>query len=168
MSDVIVEYDPAWPGQFECEAEHLRHTLAEHVLRIDHIGSTAVAGLAAKPIIDIQVVLSDRASIEACWKLLVAAGYTATYIPIAYLHKPDTWPHSHHLHLRELGSPDERRFCLFRDWLRAHDADREAYAQLKRELARRADLAKLEDRARYSEAKTQFVREIERRAFALV
>lgn len=167
MSEAIVEYDPHWPAQFEHEAERLRSTLGARVpglLRIDHIGSTAVVGLAAKPIIDIQVVLLDRASIDMSWGLLAAADYTITRIPIAYLHKPATWPHSHHVHLRELGSDDERRFRVFRDWLRTHEADRTAYAGLKRALAQHADLTKLEDRARYSEAKTQFIREIERRA----
>jgi GrpB-like predicted nucleotidyltransferase (UPF0157 family) len=164
MSEAIVEYDPRWPAHFEREAERLRSTLGTRALRIDHIGSTAIAGLAAKPIIDIQVVLPDRASVDACWGLLAATDYTVARIPIAYLHKPVTWPHSHHVHLRVLGSDDEQRFRLFRDWLRSHAADRAAYAQLKRTLAQHADLTNQQDRARYSEAKTQFIREIERRA----
>jgi GrpB-like predicted nucleotidyltransferase (UPF0157 family) len=167
MSETIVEYDPHWPAQFEREAERLRTTFGSRALRIeriDHIGSTAVVGLAAKPIIDIQVVLPDRASIDTCWELLAATDYTIARIPIEYLHKPVTWPHSHHVHLRTLGSDDEQRFRLFRDWLRSHAADRAAYAQLKRALAQHADLTNPQDRVRYSEAKTQFVREIERRA----
>jgi len=164
MSEALADYDPRWPGQFEREAERLHRALGARALRIDHIGSTAIAGLAAKPIIDILVVLPDRASLELCWELLATSDYTTARIPIAYLHKPVSWPHSHHVHLRELGSHDEQRLCLFRDWLRTHEADRAAYAQLKRALAQRADLTQPEDRARYSEAKTQFVREIERRA----
>ena len=164
MADQISEYDPRWPAQFESEAERLRTALHGLALRIDHVGSTAVPGLAAKPTIDIQVVAPDEKAIEACHEQLVALGYTHCTKPVTFFHRPARWPHTHHVHVRRAGTYDERRLCLFRDWLRSHEADRRAYEALKRDLARDVDLHSIAQRIRYSEAKTQFVREIERRA----
>ena len=164
MSDPISEYDPRWPELFENEAGRLRSVLAGLAVRIDHVGSTAVPGLAAKPTIDIQVVAPSEKAIETCRERLVALGYTHCAVPVPFFHRPATWPHTHHVHVRQAGTFEERRLCLFRDWLRAHEADRRAYEALKRHLARDVDLHNMAQRMRYSEAKTQFVREIERRA----
>jgi GrpB-like predicted nucleotidyltransferase (UPF0157 family) len=121
--------------------------------------------LAAKPIIDIQVVAPDPAAIEACRGRLTGLGYSHCTVPVTFFHRPARWPHTHHVHVREAGTFDEQRLCRFRDWLRSHEADRRAYEALKRDLARDFDLQSSAQRMRYSEAKTQFVREIERRAF---
>jgi GrpB-like predicted nucleotidyltransferase (UPF0157 family) len=164
MSDQIAEYDPRWPELFESEAGRLREALRGLAVRIDHVGSTAVPGLAAKPTIDIQVVVPNREMLEACRPQLQAIGYSYTTVPVTFFYRPDMWPHSHHVHVRECGTFDERRLCLFRDWLREHEVDRRAYEELKRRLARGVDLRKTGQRMLYSEAKTQFVREIERRA----
>jgi GrpB-like predicted nucleotidyltransferase (UPF0157 family) len=160
MSKNIFDYDPNWPALFALEAHRLRTELHGVAFRIDHVGSTAVPGLAAKPVIDI-LVIADTLCTEECWTRLVSLGYTHREVPFAFFHQPQEWPHTHHVHVREAGSPDERRWLLFRDWLRSHPADRRAYETLKRDLADGADLRRHEDRMRYSEAKTDFVRSIE-------
>jgi len=166
MSIDIVEYDPSWPERFEEAAACIREALPSVALRVEHIGSTAVPGLAAKPVIDIQVSLAARTP-EAVYRVpLVALGYTYTTLPFAYFHRPEGWPHTHHVHVREAGSEDERRTLAFRDWLRAHPVDCAAYAALKQRLAVGADAQTAAGRFRYSEAKTEFVRRIEQRAGA--
>jgi GrpB-like predicted nucleotidyltransferase (UPF0157 family) len=164
MAEQIAEYNPRWPEEFECEAMRLRSALSALAIRIDHVGSTAVPGLAAKPTIDIQVVAPHQAAIDSSGDALIALGYSYATEPVRFFYRPAAWPHSHHVHVREAGSFEERRLCLFRDWLRSHEADRHAYEALKRGLARNFDLRSTAQRIRYSEAKTQFVREIERRA----
>jgi GrpB-like predicted nucleotidyltransferase (UPF0157 family) len=164
MAKPIKEYDPRWPELFASEAERLREGLHGLIIRVDHVGSTAVPGLAAKPTIDIQIVAPHQAAIEACALRLQSLGYCHATMPIAFFHRPSSWPHTHHVHVREFGSFEERRLRLFRDWLCAHEGDRQAYERLKLELASSVDMDHQPERARYSEAKTGFVREIERRA----
>lgn len=157
----LAEYDPSWPDQFDAEASRLRGALGERVVEIDHVGSTAIPGLAAKPIIDIQVTVASSVEVDACKDALEAVGYTFTVIPLPYFHRPDDWPHTHHVHVRPAGGEDARRMIAFRDWLRTHPADRRAYEALKRRLARDSDWTTVEGRSRYSKAKTEFVRAIE-------
>jgi GrpB-like predicted nucleotidyltransferase (UPF0157 family) len=166
MAQQIVEYDPKWPREFEFEAQRLSRALGIPAACIEHIGSTAVPGLPAKPIIDIQIVVQDRAAMQQWRTILLEHGYTEAAAPIHFFHQPVTWPHSHHVHMREHGSFEARRLCVFRDWLRTHPEDRDAYGTFKLKLAESADLQRLEERVRYSDAKGAFVREIERRALA--
>jgi GrpB-like predicted nucleotidyltransferase (UPF0157 family) len=149
---------------FEAEAKRLLHALADFALRIEHVGSTAVPGLAAKPVIDIQVAVASLSPLDSYRERLEALGYTYSTIPLPFFHRPEEWPHTHHLHLREAGGNDAWRIVAFRDWLRAHPDDRRAYEELKRMLAKDADPHSVEGRVRYSEAKTTFVRAIEQRA----
>ena len=165
----LVAYDATWPGRFESEARLLRAALGPRALRIEHVGSTAVAGLVAKPIIDIQVsvaTLDDPAAFDAT---LGAAGYTHVVLDPAFDHlypffaKPLAWPRTHHVHLCIAGSREEARHLAFRDYLRAHpDAARE-YLELKRKLAALHGGRDEAARERYSMAKTEFVTAIERR-----
>jgi GrpB-like predicted nucleotidyltransferase (UPF0157 family) len=164
MPIVIADYDPKWPDMFETEALHLRDALEGLALGIEHVGSTSVPGLAAKPVIDIQVSVANLEPTDAYRIPLEALGYTYATLPFPFFHKPAGWPHTHHVHVREAGSHDARRTVAFRDWLRSHPADREAYEALKRNLASNADSNSVEGRFRYSEAKTEFVRSIESRA----
>lgn len=164
MQIEIVDYDPRWPAMFELERTRLGEALGEIAVRIDHVGSTSVVGLAAKPLIDIQVTVVDPSLTSGYQPSLESAGYTFTTIPFGYFHRPSDWPHTHHVHVREHEGFDARRTLAFRDWLRTHPHDRDAYARLKRRLASQADAATAEGRFRYSEAKTDFIREIERRA----
>ena len=166
MSIVIAEYDPKWPEQFAAEKRRVRRALGELALRVDHVGSTSVPGLAAKPIIDIQVTVAGVAEAGACRELLEGLGYTYTTNPLPYFHQPSEWPHTHHLHVRERGSAEERRMLAVRDWLRAHESDRRAYEALKRRLAEDSYAETPEGRFRYSEGKTDFIRELEERSRA--
>ena len=158
----IADYDPKWPQMFEAEAQRLRVALKGLALRIDHVGSTAVPGLAAKSVIDIQIAVADLFPAGPYRAPLRSLGYTYTSVPVRFFHRPAEWPHTHHVHVRKAGSDEVRRTIAFRDWLRGHPADRRAYETLKRDLASGAD-STAEGRIRYSEAKTDFVRDIERR-----
>ncbi len=164
MSEQIVEYDPKWPEDFEFEAHRLRRALGMLAARIEHIGSTAVPGLPAKPVIDIQIILRDESAVRQCRSMLLEHGYTEALAPIHFFHQPAAWPHRHHVHLREDGGSEARRRLVFRNWLRTLPEDRDAYGTLKLKLGESADLQRLEERVRYSDAKTAFIREIERRA----
>lgn len=166
MTIEIVRYDPRWPEIFEAEALRLRTALEDLALRIDHVGSTAVPGLAAKPVIDIQVLVASLDPLESYRAPLESLGYTLETVPFPFFHQPAEWPHTHHVHVREAGGEKERRAIAFRDWLRSHPEDRRAYEELKRALARDSDAATVEGRLLYSDAKTDFVLEIERRALS--
>jgi GrpB-like predicted nucleotidyltransferase (UPF0157 family) len=160
-------YDPAWPSRFEEEAAALRNAFGPLARRIEHVGSTAVPGLIAKPIIDIQVSVASLASLDPFLHVMTALGYTHLADPdpvferaYPYFHKPAQWAHTHHVHLCEEGSVLERRHIAFRDRLRADAQAREQYAALKQGLARLHRGATHEERQRYVDAKSEFVRRI--------
>jgi GrpB-like predicted nucleotidyltransferase (UPF0157 family) len=166
----IVAYDASWPAAFEAEAARLRSALALIALRIDHNGSTAVPGLAAKPVIDIQVSVASLVPLSAYGDPLRALGYTHLPHPddafCPFFHRPAGWPHTHHVHVVEHGGAEERRTLAFRDYLRAHaDAARE-YEALKRALASQYAADDADAREAYARAKTEFVEGIIARALA--
>lgn len=135
----LAEYDPGWPALYEREAARIRSVLGERVLRLEHVGSTSVPGLAAKPIIDILLVVADPADEPSYVTPLERAGYRVVIRePGWYQHRalkgPDT---DINLHVHPPGSPEIGRPLRFRDWLRAHPADRRLYERVKRELAGR-------------------------------
>src|SRR5262245_29993178 len=117
-------YDPAWVTAFESERDRLRDALGALALRIDHNGSTAVPGLAAKPVIDIQISVAALHPIAAYEPALARLGYV--HMPHAddafapFFHRPAAWPHTHHVHVVQAGSSEERRTLAFRDYLRTH------------------------------------------------
>jgi GrpB-like predicted nucleotidyltransferase (UPF0157 family) len=160
----IAPYDPSWPDAFHLEARRIQDGLRDLAYRVEHVGSTSVPGLAAKPIIDMLVVTESVSDALHCTGQLEHLGYTHAEHPIAFFHQPIQWPHTHHVHVREAGHADACRWLLFRDWLRTHPRDLRAYETLKRSLAHGADLSLSENRARYSEAKTEFIRDVERKA----
>jgi GrpB-like predicted nucleotidyltransferase (UPF0157 family) len=135
---VLAARDPAWPARFQREAGRVRRALGCRALRIEHVGSTAVPDLAAKPIVDALLVVADSAGEPAYVPPLTAAGY------MLRIREPD-W-HEHrlfkgpdtdlNLHVFSAGCPEIERMLLFRDWLRANTADRQLYARTKRVLAR--------------------------------
>jgi putative glutamine amidotransferase len=164
----LVDYDDAWPGQFAEEAELLHGLLGDLALRVDHVGSTSVPGLAAKPVIDIQVSVAAVVPRAPIVDPLVAAGYRHSIDPIETEHEflskgyDDGYPWRVHVHVCEVGSAWERRHLAFRDALRA-DADTAAeYAALKRRLAAEHP----HDIFTYVDRKTAFIRSIEERALA--
>ena len=163
---VIVEHDPAWADRFEEEAARLRASLGDRVLRIDHVGSTSVPGLAAKPTIDIQVSLTSLEPRGAYVPALRALGYRTELDPCEPDHEYASWDvdgeGSFHVHLCPAGSAWERRHLAFRDWLRAHPADAAAYAELKRSLAAEHP----NDVYTYTDRKTGFVVGVEAKALA--
>jgi len=136
---VIVDHDPEWAALFEREAARIRGALAERAVRVEHTGSTAVPNLAAKPVIDILLVVADSANETAYVPPLEAAGYRLR------IREPD-W-HEHrmlfgpdtdiNLHVFSAGCAEIDRMLTFRDWLRANAADRQLYERTKRTLAQK-------------------------------
>ena len=147
---VIAEYDPAWPRRFAAERERLAAALGDRALRIEHIGSTSVPGLAAKPIVDILVEVRslDRVDLER-------AGYVLRVREEG--HRMFRTPELDvHVHVWRTGSPNIASHLAFRDRLRASAEDRAAYEALKRELAAR----EWPDMNHYADAKGPLIREI--------
>ncbi|HXA27442.1 MAG TPA: GrpB family protein [Candidatus Angelobacter sp.] len=135
----LVEYDPRWPALFEREQARSRGALGDGVVRLEHCGSTSVPGLAAKPIVDIALEVRDSADEGSYLPPLEAAGYVLRIRePDWYEHRvlkgPDT---NVNLHVFSRGCEEVERMLLFRDTLRADDAERERYQRTKRELAAR-------------------------------
>jgi DNA-3-methyladenine glycosylase I len=152
----LVGYDPGWPGRFARYRDALAAALGPVVLRIDHIGSTAVPGLTAKNVIDVQVVVADDADIPSYRPAVESTGLSLRYREPGWsMFRPALPPRTHHVHVTSAGSARERVQLLFVDYLRAHDARRDAYAALKADLAERYH----DDRLGYTAAKTAFVTE---------
>jgi GrpB-like predicted nucleotidyltransferase (UPF0157 family) len=158
----IAEYDPEWPRLFVREAERVRAALGDHAVLLEHVGSTSVPGLAAKPLIDMLLVVPDSADEPAYVPPLEAVGYVLRIRePDWYEHRvfkgPDT---DVNLHVFSPGCVEIDRMLRFRDWLRGNAADRELYERAKRELARR-DWKYTQN---YADAKTTVVEGILARA----
>jgi GrpB-like predicted nucleotidyltransferase (UPF0157 family) len=134
---VLSEYDPEWPRLFEREAERIRGALGDRALAIEHTGSTSVPGLAAKPIIDVVLVVADSADEPSYVPALEAAGYVLrAREPEWFEHRLLRGPHTHvNLHVFSAGCEEVERMLRFRDHLCADEADRELYERTKRELA---------------------------------
>jgi GrpB-like predicted nucleotidyltransferase (UPF0157 family) len=156
---LLVDYDPNWPAQFEREAARVRAVLGDRTLRIEHVGSTSIRGLAAKPIIDILLVVKDVTDEGAFVPALEAAGYRLRIREDE--HRMFKGPEvDTNLHVFSSGHPEIDRMLLFRDWLRAVPADRELYLRAKRELAKR----RWRYVQNYADAKTAVVEEVLARA----
>jgi GrpB-like predicted nucleotidyltransferase (UPF0157 family) len=160
----IRDYDPGWPLSYEREEARVRSILDERIIRIEHVGSTSVPGLAAKPIIDIALEVQDSADEPAYAPDLEAAGY------VLRIREPEWFEHrlfkgpgpNVNLHVFAAGCVEVDRMLLFRDRLRADAADRELYAATKRALAARD----WKYGQQYADAKTDVVRGILARAEA--
>lgn len=151
--------DPSWPTRFEEERDALEAIGRWVEGGIHHVGSTAVPGLEAKPIIDILVGVRDLESTRACFEPLAQLGYLyAPYLPeeMHWFCKPDPAQRTHHLHLVPAGSRRFREELSFRDRLRADPKLAAEYAALKRDLAERYR----GDREAYTEAKGAFIRAV--------
>jgi GrpB-like predicted nucleotidyltransferase (UPF0157 family) len=158
---IIVAYDPRWPHEFEAERARIGRALGALALRIDHHGSTAVPGLAAKPIIDIQISVARLDSIATYVERLAPLGYL--HMPHAddavcpFFHRPAQWPHTHHVHLVETGGDEERKTLAFRDYLREHAPAAREYERLKRGLAGEFGEHDAASREAYANAKGEFI-----------
>ncbi|CAM4504096.1 GrpB family protein [Nocardia ninae] len=157
----IVDYDPAWPQRFAEERARIARALGTTARRIDHIGSTSVPGLAAKPIVDIDVSVPDVEDETAYLPPLLAAGYRLRVREPAH-RMVRTVQRDVHVHIVTVGSDWERRQLLFRDWLRHSVDDRAAYEKLKRQLAQQ----NWPDMNAYADAKGPLIAEIIQRAEA--
>lgn len=160
----ILEYDRSWPSAFEAEAARIRGALGSLALRVDHNGSTSVPGLAAKPIIDIQVSVAELHLIRKYEVPLRSIGYVHVVDPddsfCPFFHKPNQWPHTHHIHVVEHGGFEERRTLAFRDYLRDHANSAREYEKLKKDIAGRLTPRDRESREAYAQAKTDFIERI--------
>jgi len=154
----IVDYDPGWPQLFAREADRVRTALGDRVLLLEHVGSTSVPGLAAKPWIDMLLVVADSADEPAYVPALEAAGY------VLRIREPDWYEHRMfhrsdpgvHLHVFSPDCSEVERMLRFRDRLRDNEADRRLYERTKRDLARR-EWTYLQN---YADAKSAVVEEI--------
>lgn len=158
----IADYDAAWPGLYQREAARIHQLLGERVLQLEHTGSTSVPGLAAKPLIDMLLVVADSGDEAAYAPALERGGYVLRIRePEWFEHRvfkgPDT---DINLHVLSRGCPEVARILLFRDWLRTHPDDRELYARTKRALAQQ-DWKYVQN---YADAKSRVVGEILDRA----
>lgn len=162
----IADPDPSWPVLFEEEATRIREALGELAVRVDHVGSTSVPGLAAKPIIDIQMSVSSMVPREAYVEPLRSLGYRWTLDPWSdeheYFSRDENGARAHQIHVCQAEGSWERRHLAFRDWLRSHPDDAAAYVELKRRLAAQHP----QDIMTYVDAKTAFIRSIEARALS--
>ena len=153
---VIADHDPRWPAVFAQLRDHVANALGSLATRIEHVGSTAVPGLAAKPIIDVDVVIATRDDLPAVIRRLHPFGYRHEGdlgVPGREAFTAPTGTPPHHLYVCAADSAALARHLAFRDLLRAHPDTAHAYGELKRSLARRLR----GDRAAYTEAKTAFI-----------
>lgn len=162
---VVADYDPAWPKRFRREEARIRAALDEAALSVEHIGSTSVPGLAAKPIVDVLLVVEDSGDEASYLPALEGAGY------VLRVREPDFDEHRMfmtpekdvHVHVYSAGSKEIDRYLLLRDRLREDEGDRELYARTKRGLAGR-DWPSMDH---YAEAKTEVIESIIARAAAV-
>jgi GrpB-like predicted nucleotidyltransferase (UPF0157 family) len=134
---VLVEYDAGWPERFAREADRIHRALGERALRVEHVGSTSVPGLVAKPVIDIVLTVADSTDEPSYVPPLEAAGYLLRIRePHWHQHRLLRGPNeSINLHVFSRGSSEIDRMCQFRDRLRTDSVDRDFYARTKRSLA---------------------------------
>jgi GrpB-like predicted nucleotidyltransferase (UPF0157 family) len=159
---LLINHDDAWSRRFHDHAERIGTALDARGLQVEHVGSTSVPGLAAKPIIDILLVVTDSADEPAYAPLMERSGYELR------VREPDWHQHrvfktrdaSVNVHVFSRGCPEISRMLVFRDWLREHAADRRLYELTKRELVQRD----WKYTQHYADAKTAVIEEILARA----
>jgi GrpB-like predicted nucleotidyltransferase (UPF0157 family) len=162
----IVDYDTTWPAQARAELRRLKIALGHIAIGLEHVGSTSVPGLAAKPVLDLQLTVAAIEPRAAYLEPLEQIGYQFVPDPESPDHhffaKPPERPRSHHLHVCEHGSAHEHRHLAVRDFLRTHDVEAARYETLKREVAARHP----EDRLAYIDGKEAYVADLQARALA--
>ncbi len=166
MKIVLVEYDPGWVKMYEDMKDQFYKSFGDKIAAIEHIGSTSVPGLCAKPIIDILLGVSKLTDADDLVPKMI--GLEFEYISRfedempyrRFFVKKENGKHVCHVHTVVVGSPFWKRHLLFRDYLRQNPQTRDEYAKLKKELAQRD----WNDTNDYADAKTDFIRSVERAA----
>jgi GrpB-like predicted nucleotidyltransferase (UPF0157 family) len=161
----VVSHDPEWASKFEIEAGRVIETLGATVVRMHHIGSTAIPRIKAKPVIDILLEVGSLKTLDEKSSMLEALGYEAKgefgISGRRYFRLNDSWGmRTHQIHAFEAGTPDVIRHIAFRDYMRAHPSAAEEYSSLKERLAN----AYPNDMAAYMEGKDVFIKQYEGRA----
>jgi GrpB-like predicted nucleotidyltransferase (UPF0157 family) len=160
----IVPYNPNWPDLYRQEARKIAAALAGEIILIHHIGSTAIPGIKAKPVIDCLIEVYQIERVDSYNDELITLGYHPrgeNGIPgRRYFNKKIGNEHTHHLHIFKVGHPEIDRHLDFRDYLRAHPNKAQAYSQLKEKLAEKYR----HDSVAYTAGKNEFVREIDQKA----
>jgi len=163
---IVIPHDPFWCKQYAEEAARLTAVFHAILIGIHHIGSTAVPGIKAKPIIDILLEVTTLTAVDCLIQPMNALGYISkgeNGIPGRhYFRKGSDEHHTHHVHVYAQNHPEIARYLNFRDYLRHHPADAEAYSQLKEQLAQQYSA----DPAAYTDSKTTFVHTIDQKALA--
>ena len=165
---IIVDYDPRWPGMYQDERARLLGVVGQYITAIEHVGSTSVPGLGAKPVIDIMIGVDTLTDADQCIVPIQNLGYV--YVP----EYEDEMPyrryfkklladgtHTHHIHVVETSSEFWHDHLLFRDYLRAHPETAWDYERVKRSLAPHFDNGN-----DYTHAKTDFILEVMAKARA--
>jgi len=167
MRIVVVTHDPAWKTEFEEEAQRILRVLGDCVSCLHHIGSTAIPGILAKPVIDILMEVENIVELDKTLSAMEGLGYESMGefgIPgRRYFRRSNALGvRTHQVHAFEAGSPDIARHLAFRDYMIAHPTEAGAYGELKLNLAREFP----EDIHRYMDGKDPFIKEHEARALA--
>jgi GrpB-like predicted nucleotidyltransferase (UPF0157 family) len=158
----LAPYNPDWPSHYSTLADQIRHALGEKVLLLEHVGSTSVPGLSAKPIIDMVLTVEDSANEPTYIPQLEEGGF------VLRIREPEWFEHrllkapeiSGNLHVFSEGCDEVKRMLIFRDWLREHEADRKLYEKTKQELAAKT----WKYTQNYADAKSEVVQKILTRA----
>ena len=151
----LAPYTPEWPRLFEEERRRIEEAVGGHALAVEHVGSTSVPGLPAKPIIDIMLAVRELSEVEHCVAPIERLGYVykgENGLPERHFFAKGE-PRTHHIHLVRIDGDHWRKHLLFRDYLRQHPTLAQEYAALKRRLAEQYH----SDRAAYTDAKNPFI-----------
>jgi GrpB-like predicted nucleotidyltransferase (UPF0157 family) len=166
----IVPHDPDWPRNFADERHRIETVLGQLAVCVEHVGSTSVPGLAAKPVIDIQISVGHVQPMEPYAAPLSGLGYIHLPHPddvfAPFFYRPRNRPHSHHIHVVEAGGEEERRVLFFRDTLRADPSVAREYENLKRRLAPQFSANDFTSRQAYADAKGDFIARVIEQAAA--
>lgn len=163
MRIIVTEYNPQWPGMFEVEANQFQEVFGEELIAVNHIGSTSVPGLKAKPIIDIMPVVRDIEVVDKFNDKMIGLGYEPMgefgILGRRFFRKGED-VRTHHIHIFQLNSRDIERHLAFRDFLRQHVDDAKKYGELKEMLADRFP----NDIEAYMDGKNELVKNLEQKA----
>lgn len=159
----VVSYDEAWKSHFTREADQLSRIFLDELLEIHHIGSTAIPGMKAKPIIDIIPVVKDISRIDRFYPSLIDLGYDPkgeNGIPGRRFFCKGGDNRTHHVHVFQMGNPQIERHLAFRDYLRTHPEASRAYCNLKEKLA----ASYRANPSAYNDGKSELIQQIEQEA----